>query len=177
MNEPKYAMNSIAIRAAHAGDVKNMTAFIFTHGPNQWNHLPEEDVGAHISAIDGGKTGAVLAEIDGHLVGFVTFTASRAMTRYQSRDRIGHRHGYVCEAVVHRDHAGKGIGAQLLKAVVSELAAKGYAEIYIERHEENRASAGMMRKAGFIEIDTFDDPVRRTSGSRRTTVCRLIACT
>jgi ribosomal protein S18 acetylase RimI-like enzyme len=167
-------MENIRVREAHAGDVEDMTAFIFMHGPNQWNHLPEEDVGAHIAAIADGKTGAVLAEIEGRLAGFVTFTASRSMTRYQSRENIGHRHGYVCEAVVHRDHAGKGIGAQLLRRVVAALAANGHTEIYIERHEENLASAGMMRKAGFIEIDTFDDPVRRTSGSRRTTVCRLM---
>lgn len=174
MHGMEYGVNAISIRKARAGDVEGMTAFIFMHGPNQWNYLPEEEVSAHIAAIDGGNTGAVLAEIEGRLAGFVTFTASRSMTRYQSRERIGYRHGYVCEAVVHRDHAGKGIGARLLKAAVASLAANGYTEIYIERHEENLASAGMMRKAGFIEIDTYDDPVRRTSGSKRTTVCRLI---
>ena len=96
------------------------------------------------------------------------------MARYQSREHVGYPHGYVCEAVVHRAHAGKGLGSKLLREAVAELCRQGLKEIYIERHEENRASAGMMRKAGFTEVATFDDPQRRSSGSRRTTVCRII---
>jgi hypothetical protein len=50
---------------------------------------------------------------------------------------------------------------------------QGFVEVFIERHEENPGSAGMMSKAGFVEIDTCHDPARRALGSRRTTVCRL----
>ena len=96
------------------------------------------------------------------------------MARYQSREHVGYPHGYVGEAVVHREHAGKGLGSRLLKEVLAALAGEDCKEIYIERHEENLASAGMMRKAGFTEVATFDDPQRRSSGSRRTTVCRII---
>lgn len=166
--------DDIVIRNAGAADIEAMQAFLFEHGANQWNFLPEDDVRAHLAAIDGGGTQAVLAERGGQLLGFVTFTVSRAMTRYQSIEHAGNRHGYVCEAVVHRAHAGKGLGSRLLQAAVTALAAQGYREIYIERHEENLASAGMMRKAGFAEVATIDDPGRRTSGSRRTTICRLV---
>lgn len=164
----------IDIRSAAAEDIAAMTAFIFEHGANQWNFLPEDDVRAHLAAIAGGRTQAVLAEAAGKLIGFVSFMTARTMVRFQSRDRIGYPHGYVCEAVVHRDWAGKGLGARLLQEAVAQLSAQGFKEIYIERHEENLASAGMMRKAGFAEVATFDDPQRRSSGSRRTTVCRRI---
>ena len=81
-------------------------------------------------------------------------------------------HGYVSEAVVHRDYAGKGLGSHLLKAALEDLRAQGMQEVYIDRHEENLASAGMMRKSGFQEVETYANPQRRTTGSGRTTVCR-----
>lgn len=164
----------ILIRNATAADVSRMHAFIFEHGQNAWNFLPADDVAAHLGAIADGRTRAVLAESEGELLGFVTFMVARSMAQYQSRERVGYPHGYVGEAVVHRAHAGKGLGSRLLKEALSRLSDDGYKEIYIERHEENQASAGMMRKAGFTEVATFDDPQRRSSGSRRTTVCRII---
>lgn len=165
----------IAIRDADAADVPAMQAFIFEHGANQWNYLPQDDMAAHFAGIASGKTRAVIAEADGELAGFVTYMNGRSMARYQSKERVGYPHGYVCEAVVHRDCAGQGLGSRLLRETVARLVSQGFEEIYIERHEENQASAGMMRKAGFIEVATFDDPARRSSGSRRTTVCRIIA--
>ena len=164
----------IMVRPAMAADILAMKAFIFEHGTNLWNYLPEADVSMHLADIAQGRVQAVLAEEEGRLAGFVTFMVARSMERYQAQDRIACAHGYVCEAVVHRERAGKGLGSRLLRAAVEELRRQGFSEIYIERHEENQASAGMMRKAGFVEIDTFHDPERRSSGSRRTAVCRLI---
>jgi L-amino acid N-acyltransferase YncA len=164
----------LIIRTATAEDIAGMHAFIFEHGQNQWNFLPPDVVAEHLGAIGSGRTRGVLAESNGMLLGFVTFLVGRSMARYQSREHVGYPHGYVCEAVVHRDHAGKGLGSRLLKEAIGQLARDGFKEIYIERHEENLASAGMMRKAGFAEVTSFDDPRRRSSGSRRTTVCRII---
>ncbi|HYD93730.1 MAG TPA: GNAT family N-acetyltransferase [Noviherbaspirillum sp.] len=164
----------IKVRAAQAGDIAAMQAFLFEHGANQWNFLPEPEVAAHLGAIADGRTQAVLAEQGGQLLGFVTFLGARSMVRYQSREHLGYPHGYVCEAVVHREHSGKGLGSRLLDAAVEQLRARGFREVYIERHEENLASAGMMRKAGFVEVESFADPARRFSGSRRTTVCRIV---
>ena len=47
----------------------------------------------------------------------------------------------------------------------------GVDAVFVDRHEENLASAGMMRKAGFTEVETYADPRRRPHGSGRTTVC------
>ncbi|MDP1938344.1 MAG: hypothetical protein Q8K91_14150, partial [Hylemonella sp.] len=66
------------------------------------------------------------------------------------------------------------LGTTLLEKVIDRLTVTGACEVYIDRHEENAASAGMMRKTGFVEIDTFAEPVRRPHGSRRTTVCRRV---
>lgn len=81
------------------------------------------------------------------------------------------REAYICEAVVHPAAAGQGLGSALLEAVLAQLADEGIEDVYIDRHEENLASAGMMRKAGFVELETYADPARRPNGSGRSTVC------
>ena len=73
--------------------------------------------------------------------------------------------------MVRRDQAGRGLGTQLLKEALASLTTRGVHMVFIDRHEENRASAGMMRRAGFAEVETYPDPRRRTHGSGRTTVC------
>ena len=107
------------------------------------------------------------------LVGAATYCLTHQFKRYQAPGRGEAEHGYVCEVVVASDQAGRGLGSRLLREVHSAFARGGVAEVYIDRHEENAASAAMMRKAGFIEIDTFAEPERRPHGSGRTTVCRL----
>lgn len=167
------------LREAMSADIAAMTAFIFEHGANEWNYLPEEDVALHLAAIADGKTRAVIAETGGELAGFVPFMTSRSLSRYQSIGQLGNphgSHGYICEAVVHRAHAGCGIGTRLLAAAIDQLRLQGLAEVFIERHEENPGSAGMMRKAGFLEIDTYYDPARSAFGFRHTKVCSFSIC-
>lgn len=162
-----------AIRDGGAADIAALQALILEQGPNPWNHLPADEVRDHVAGIADGRTGAVVAEVAGAIVAVVTWEATGAFGRYQPRARRGATQGHVCEAVVHRAHAGRGIGTRLLRAAVARLRRSGCEDIYIERHEENAASAGMMRKAGFVAIDSFDDPARRPHGSGRTTVCRF----
>ena len=161
-------------RAAQPQDIPAMAAFIFEHGPNPWNYLPQDAVLAHLHGIAEGSVRAVLLEREGgELAGFVTFLASSNFERYQAKERRDLPMGYVGEAVVHRELAGRGLGSRLLGEAVQRLGELGIHDIYIERHEENAGSAGMMRKAGFVEVETFADPQRRAVGSRRTTLCYL----
>jgi ribosomal protein S18 acetylase RimI-like enzyme len=170
-------MSEFEIRRAQAQDIDDLCALIFAHGPNPWNHLPEAEVRAHLQGIGEGSVQALLAERGGQrageLLGFVSYQRSQYFQRYQPPQRRGQAHAYICEAVVHRDTAGQGLGSRLLKQAVEHLAGQGVRDIYIDRHEENAASAGMMRKAGFVEIETYADPERRPHGSGRTTVCCL----
>ncbi|HUE94171.1 GNAT family N-acetyltransferase [Pseudomonas sp.] len=166
-------MSVFAIRQAQAQDIAGMCALIFEHGPNPWNYLPEVEVREHLQAIAQGSVQALLVERGGEQLGFVSYQLSRYFARYQPEARRGQLHGYICEAVIHRDMAGQGLGSWLLQQAVLQLGEQGVADIYIDRHEENAASAGMMRKAGFVEIETYADPERRPNGSRRTTVCHL----
>lgn len=164
---------SIELIPARPQHVAALAELIRTHGPNVWNWLPEDGVREHLCEIAQGSAHAVLALEDGVLLGAVTFCRTRGFQRYQTPERSSAEHGYVCEAVVQRDQTGRGLGVQLLRCAVETMQAWGLQEVYIDRHEENAASAGMMRKAGFVEIDTFAEPSRRPYGSGRTTVCRL----
>ncbi|QDH71184.1 GNAT family N-acetyltransferase [Marilutibacter alkalisoli] len=163
----------LAIRDGTPDDIGALQALILEHGPNRWNHLPVDEVRTHVAGIADDRTGAVVTEAGSAIVAVVTYEATDAFERYQPSARAGVAQGHVCEAVVHRDHVGRGIGARLLRAAVARLQALGCVDIYIERHEQNAASAGMMRKAGFIVVDSFADPARRAHGSGRTTVCRM----
>jgi ribosomal protein S18 acetylase RimI-like enzyme len=166
-------MSELQIRRARAHEIDGLCALIFEHGPNPWNHLPEGEVRTHLQGIAAGAVQALLAERQGMLLGFVSYRLSRDFARYQPAPRRAQEHAYICEAVIHRDMAGQGLGSRLLCQVVSLLAEQGLHDIYIDRHEQNAASAGMMRKAGFVELETYADPQRRPYGSGRTTVCRL----
>ncbi|UCJ16511.1 GNAT family N-acetyltransferase [Pseudomonas sp. MM211] len=159
-------------RAAIAADIEALCALIFEHGPNPWNHLPHAEVTAHLHGIAAGSTRALLAEGEGGLLGFVSYVLTTWFHEYQPLGRGDDEHAYICEAVTHRDMAGRGLGSALLRQVVTDIRSEGISDIYIDRHEENAASAGMMRKAGFVEITRYDDPERRPNGSRRTTLCR-----
>ena len=164
------------IRDARPDEAAALKTFLLTHGPNPWNYLPEDGVAEHFADLAAGRVAALVLEQGEALAGFITYLPSLA----SSHPSLAFEEGdgpaaYVAEAVVDRAHAGRGLGGALLAAVRDRLISLGAARIYVERHEENNASAGMMRKAGFGELATFDDPVRRASGSRRTTLCRYPA--
>ena len=161
----------VRLAAASAQDLPALRALIFDDGANIWNYLPEDGIGAHLEDIAQGRAHGVLALEQGQLIGAVTFGLSTDFDRYLPKQARGTPQGYVSEAVVRRDRTGQGLGTRLLRQALVELGKLGADVVFIDRHEENLASAGMMRRAGFVEIETYADPRRRPHGSGRTTVC------
>jgi len=160
-----------AIVVARTEHLPALHALIFDHGANIWNYLPEDGIREHLDDIAQGRGHGVLALQDGLILGAVTFGLSTDFDRYLPVPLRGTSQGYVSEAVVRRDRVGQGLGTRLLREALAVLASMGVRAVFIDRHEENWASAGMMRRAGFVEIDTYADPRRRPHGSGRTTVC------
>ena len=161
----------VQLAAAGPHDLAALHELIFDHGANIWNYLPEDGIGEHLEDIALGRAFGVLALDQEQLIGAVTFGLSTDFDRYLPEQARGTPQGYVSEAVVRRDRVGRGLGTQLLRAALAELGKLGAEVVFIDRHEENLASAGMMRAAGFVEIETYADPRRRPHGSGRTTVC------
>jgi ribosomal protein S18 acetylase RimI-like enzyme len=168
-------MSRYVMQAAVPDQIGEILTLIREHGPNPWNHLPEDGLDAHLAAMRRGRTQAVLALDGGRIVAVATFEPSDAFHRYQPPGREIAWQGHIGEVVVHRDHRAQGLGSRLLEAAVARLQAMGLCEIYVERHEQNQGSAGMMRKAGFVVVDVYPDPQRRQTGSGRTAVSRYQA--
>lgn len=163
--------DAAVVVAARVEHLPALEALIFDHGANIWNYLPEDGIRAHLADIARGRDHGLVALRDGDIVGAVTFGLNTDFDRYLPAPLRGTPQGYVSEAVVRRDRVGQGLGTRLLREALAVLSNLGAHRVFIERHEENQASAGMMRRAGFVEIDTYRDPRRRPHGSGRTTVC------
>ena len=157
--------------AAGPQHIPALRALIFDDGANIWNYLPEDGIGEHLEDISQGRAYGVLVLEQGQLIGAVTFGLSTDFDDYLPPQARGTPQGYVSEAVVRRDRVGQGLGTRLLREALAQLEKLGADVVFIDRHEENLASAGMMRAAGFVEIETYADPRRRPHGSGRTTVC------
>jgi GNAT superfamily N-acetyltransferase len=171
MNPPA----SIRYRDAEPTDVSALRTLIFEHGPNPWNHLPEDGVNAHLDRIHAGDEWAVTAWAGATLVGFISYRVGRIFPQYEPEVTRDTDHAYVVEGVVDRQYAGSGIGTALMELVKERLRVRGIAVVYADRHEENVGSARLMAVTGFEIVDTFAEPHRRPHGSGRTSVgrCRL----
>ncbi|MFT6920716.1 MAG: ribosomal protein S18 acetylase RimI-like enzyme [Cognaticolwellia sp.] len=156
-------------RPLNVADFEEMRKILLQDGLNEWNYITDESIDLQFQLIRDGKACAILAE-ETEITGFAILIFKQAcpaeLSQYATLSTIA----YINDVVVNMNYSGKGIGSTLLKKAI-ELAQKEQCEkVYIERHEENLASAGMMRKASFKIVDTFYDPNKRTTGSRNTSL-------
>jgi GNAT superfamily N-acetyltransferase len=150
-------------------DLASMRELLFADGPNEWNYLTEESVDLQMDLIRQGKARAVIAE-NGRILGFAVlifgYGCPDKLKKYADLSKIA----YINDVVVSRELAGKGYGTKLLAASLALAKSESYDSVYIERHEENLASAGMMRKAGFELSETYHDPKKRSTGTQNTSI-------
>lgn len=150
---------------------KEMKALLLRDGPNEWNFLTEESIEYQFQLIKEGNAEAILAE-NNALLGFAVLIYSEfcpdKLKKYTDLPSIA----YINDVVVSKSHNGKGIGNKLLTECISIAKERNFKAVYIERHEENLASAGMMAKSGFEIVETFFDPNKRFVGSKNTSVLK-----
>lgn len=150
-------------------DLASMRELLFADGPNEWNYLTEESVDHQIDLIRKGNATAVIAENE-RILGFSVLifglACPKKLRKYADLASIA----YINDVVVSRELAGEGYGTKLLLESLALAKSESYDSVYIERHEENLASAGMMSKAGFGLVETFHDPEKRFTGTQNTTV-------
>ncbi|MEM1114342.1 MAG: GNAT family N-acetyltransferase [Pseudomonadota bacterium] len=155
-------------------DFQAMRKLLLNEGPNEWNYITDESIDRQFQLIEDGKALAVLAEAE-EIAGFAVLILKDACPEKLSNYADLADIAYINDVVVAANHSGKGLGSELLAVSIKLAANEKCDAVYIERHEENMASAGMMRKAGFELVETFYDPDKRAAGSRRTSV--LSICT
>ena len=161
-------------RQLSESDFQTMRELLLKEGPNEWNYITDESIDHQFQLINQGKALAVIAE-ETSIVGFAVLIIKEAcppkLSKYSALSDIA----YINDVVVASSQSGKGLGSQLLKEAVELAGTIKCSNVYIERHEENLASAGMMRKVGFELVETIYDPNKRTTGTRKTSV--LCICT
>lgn len=163
---------NIHSRPLDYADFKAMRTLLLTEAPNEWNYITDESIDHQFKLLQNGNALAVLAE-ENHILGFAIVIMKSAcpvqLSQYDQLSNIA----YINDVVVASSQSGKGLGTQLLKESIRLAGIEKCSKVYIERHEENLASAGMMRKAGFTLVETFNDPHKRTSGSRNTSILSI----
>jgi len=115
---------------------------------------------------------AMVAEDANHkqIIGFAVLIDGTVSPAYLTQYFDLHGLCFIGDVVVSQAYSSQGIATKLLELCLEQAKKKPVQVVLIERHEENLASAGMMRKAGFQVIDTFHDPDKRSSGSRKTAI-------
>ena len=166
-------LDMIIYRRAIASELNDLKSFLFEHGTNPWNHLPIDGVDKEFALVSIGAASIIVAVDNARFLGFAIFyhpdsLPSQYLQYAQSKSTI-----YIAEAVVHKDYTGQGIGYHLLRSIIDQAADFNASLLLIDRHEENMASAGMMRKAGFELVTVYNDPKRRHYGSGNTAILCL----
>jgi GNAT superfamily N-acetyltransferase len=152
-------------------DFKNIKELLLKDGINEWNYITEESINNQFQLIKEGKASVILAEKN-EIIGFAILIHEEfGLDIYRKYGDLAST-ASINDVVVSKDHSGKGIGSKLLNECISVARQLHFHTVYIERHEENLASAGMMRKSGFQIIETFYDSKKRFSGSKNTTVLK-----
>lgn len=161
------------IRPSLEDELEQLQAFLVEQGSNQWNYLPEDGVNEQFRRLTQGSDHCLVAVDKETVVGMAIYRqpgdAPNIFAKFVNLSRAV----YVAEVVVHSEFTGKGIGTSLMKEIIIITKELGAKELVIDRHEQNLASAGMMRKVGFKELDCFVDLRRRETGSQKTSILNL----
>jgi len=157
-------------RKAIVEEIDELKKILWKYGPNEWNYLTREGVNEEFALVEQGYAQAIVATEGSEVVGFSVLIEGSLSPQYLSKYCSLNNMLFIGDVVVSSLHSGKGIATQLLKECLAEAQRKNVNTVLIERHEENLASAGMMRKAGFNIIDTFHDPEKRTVGSQNSVI-------
>ena len=162
----------IEVRFAQPNELETLQTFLVSQGTNQWNYLPEDGVREQFQRINDGRDQCLVAMSKKHTVGIAIYRQpGDAPTLFDGYVGVNSM-VYVAEVTVHAHWGGQGIGSALLEHIATAAKEQGVDGLIIDRHEQNLASARMMRKAGFVEVDCFLDLKRRHTGSRKTTILK-----
>lgn len=117
---------------------KNIEDRFGTIGGKNWAWRKKRHIDADIEAY---AEGILVAEIDGQAVGYVT-------SRIDRESQIG----WIPNLAVLPEYQGKGIGKQLMRAVLDRLRAEGMEVAKIETLMQNPVGTTFYPKMGFEEV-------------------------
>lgn len=160
----------VVYRKAQTNELSLLRSLIAVHGQNEWNQLAPDSIDFVLELFKHNKADVIVAVLDEAIIGLAMSISIEFIPEYYSNYADLNDIFFIGDVVVHHDFVGKGIGSALLTQCVAEAKLQGKKSVFIEHHEQNKASAGMMRNAGFNILDSFMDTVRRPNGSQRTVI-------
>ena len=164
------ASTLIKYRKALNEEIDQLKQLLWQYGPNEWNFLSTEGVDSEFALMESGQARTLVATLDDGIIGFAVLIDGKVSPGYLHKYCSMEDMQFIGDVVVSSSHAGKGIATKLLSECLAQAKTLNAKTVLIERHEENLASAGMMRKAGFEVIDTFHDPEKRSAGSQNSVI-------
>ncbi|KZN30417.1 hypothetical protein N480_05550 [Pseudoalteromonas luteoviolacea S2607] len=160
----------ISYRLAKTTEVGELKSLLWKYGPNEWNYLTEEGVDAELQLVESGRAHAAVAIYQNQIVGLAILISGVDAPSYIEKYARVAESSFIGDVVVSKEHSGMGIASQLLRECKHKAKSLNSKSVLIERHEENLASAGMMKNAGFTIYETFHDPDKRSSGTQNSVV-------
>jgi len=140
-------MNNILIRKAKESDIpaieKLMTELIETMDDTEGISIQLVPENCR-NLLSNANSHFLVAEIEGIIVGFINFT---------TRKTVLHRgpSGLIDELVVTKSHRNKGIGKQLLSAVIKKCKQLGCCELEVSTEIANTKAREFYKRCGFEE--------------------------
>jgi ribosomal protein S18 acetylase RimI-like enzyme len=93
-------------------------------------------------------SGALLAELEGHVVGLLTWFVRPGLFH-------GGRWGFIDELIVREEARGRGVADALMSAAMARFAAAGCLEVSVSAMPDNEPAKALYRKHGMIDEALF----------------------
>lgn len=152
---------AVIVRDAVDGDLPAIThlfnVLIPTTATAWRDHLADEDEMATWWAAQATARHPVLvAEVDGEVVGYATWTGFRGGDRFP-----GYRRTAELTVHVDGDQHGRGVGRRLMDALMARAAADGIHVLVAAVDAENAGSIAFHERLGFVEVGRMPEVGRK----------------
>jgi L-amino acid N-acyltransferase len=150
MNPLYEKSDALTVRPARHGDAEAVLGIrnhAIAHSTALWTHLPHSPAeGAAWLAAHLRRGSAFVAEADGQVAGFAVYGPWRELD--------GYRHTVENSVYVREDLQGRGIGAALMRTVISAARRAGYHVMIADIEAGNTASIRLHERLGFHHAGT-----------------------
>ena len=143
------AASGLAVRSVELRDAEAVTRLIAEFGPRR-SPVPDRmeavlrTFGMHLRAVEAGRAGTLVAELEGRVVGVCTL-------EWQLPIWTDALIGWIPELVVTEPVRGRGIGRALLAHALHRAAERGVAEVRLESGPQRATAHALYRSVGFEE--------------------------
>lgn len=148
-------------------------ALLTEQGPNDWNYLAPEEIAAEFAAVKNDKGSAKIAVHDSEIVGYCINLYEDFTVDHMSTIDDSAKVAQIGNVVVDARFRKNGVANRLLRNSLRLMKKLNFSQVYVERHEENVPMGNLLKKIGFEKVKTYSDPVKRFSGSKKTTLSRI----